>query len=95
MGGKMCSEIIDILELFIVFLVFFVFQCIKYKFPHFSMHFMGGMSSFGIDSVDFDKECTEHTKKDIYLYKKKQKKILIILGVVELLIIFFLFIIYL
>jgi len=60
------------LELTFVFL--FILGClyIRYRFPHFSMHFFDGISKFGINSFDFERKCNTHNKQDIERYKKRQ-----------------------
>lgn len=60
------------LELTFVFL--FILGClyVRYRFPHFSIHFFDGISKFGINSFDFESKCNKHTMKDIEKYKKRQ-----------------------
>lgn len=76
----------ELLKLAIVYVIVLLMFYIRYKFPHFCMHFGGGMSTFGVNSFETLSKCQEHTKSDIEKFKKKQLIILILLSV------FFLFV---
>lgn len=67
------------IELTSVFILILVCQYIKYKLPHFSMHFFDGISKLGFNSFDFESKCKKHSKKDIERFKKKQRIILIVM----------------
>jgi hypothetical protein len=72
------------LELVFIFTSFLLGQYLRYRFPHFSMHFFDGISIFGINSFGYEKRCKLHNQNDIKKYKKRQKaifKIMLILMI--------------
>lgn len=69
------------LELAFTFL--FILGClyVRYRFPHFSMHFFDGISKFGINSFDFERKCNKHNKQDIDRYKNRQWILFIVMSI--------------
>ena len=78
----MSSVIKTGLELIFVFVFILICQYIRYRFPHFSMHFFDGISKFGINSFDFESKCKKHTKQDIEKFKNRQRILLKVMIIV-------------
>lgn len=63
------------LSLLLIIGIVVLIQYIKYKAPHFSMHFFKGNHTMGVNSSYLTNKC-KHTKREIQEYKQKQEMIL-------------------
>ena len=63
----------DDLAFLIIWMGFLIIFFIRYRFPHFCMHFGDGVRRFSFGDLGILKKCKLHTNKDIESFQAKQK----------------------